>query len=106
MHRNHFRTGLARIVSLQPPPAAEDPSHPPATIERSTRPGITAPVTVHILPYVHPHMATERQGPTPTEWLQPPGFLGMNYGRRTVYVALVAHAVYEAILGGFYGLGG
>lgn len=68
--------------------------------------GVILTLGMATLPYVHPHMATERQGPTPTEWLQPPGFLGMNYGRRTVYVALVAHAIYGAILGGFYGLGG
>ncbi len=68
--------------------------------------GVVLTLGMATLPYVHPHMATERQGPTPTRWLQPPGFLGMNYGRRTLYVALLAHAVYGAILGGFYGVAG
>jgi hypothetical protein len=59
-------------------------------------------VAMPFLPHIHPNMATERHGPTPTRWLQPPGFFALNYGRRTPEVTLVAHVAYGAILGGFY----
>jgi hypothetical protein len=57
-----------------------------------------------ILPGLHPRMAGEQHGPTPTRLLQPPGFMALNYGRRTPIVALVAHLAYGSILGGFYQL--
>jgi hypothetical protein len=60
-------------------------------------------VVLPLFPAFHPHMATERHGPTPTRWLQPPGFLGLNYGRRTPLVALLAHTVYGTVLGGGMG---
>ena len=60
---------------------------------------------MHLLTAVHPNMADDRQGPTPTRWLEPPGLLGLNYGRRTPLVALVMHVVYGAILGAFYQVG-
>ena len=56
------------------------------------------------LPEFHPRMATERDGPDPTRALEPPGFLALNYGRRTPLVALVANIIYGMILGGFYHL--
>ena len=49
-------------------------------------------------------MASEQHGPTPTRQLEPPGFLALNYGRRTPISVLVAHLVYGAILGAFYRL--
>ncbi|MGQ0560736.1 MAG: hypothetical protein ACT443_02540 [Gemmatimonadota bacterium] len=61
-------------------------------------------VIVPLLPYVHPRMATEDYGPTPARQLQPPGFLGLHYGRRTPFVTVIAHVVYGAIVGGFYEL--
>lgn len=54
------------------------------------------------LPGIHPRMASERHGPTPTRQLQPPGFMGRNYGWSTPVVTLAAHIVYGAILGGLY----
>jgi len=57
-----------------------------------------------ILPIMHPRMATERHGPSPTRRLQPPGFLALHYGRRTPIVAIVAHLAYGATLGAFYTL--
>ncbi len=63
---------------------------------------IVLTVGLPLVAAVHPNMASERQGPTPTRWLQPPGFLGLNYGRRTPLAALLGHIVYGAILGGFY----
>ena len=57
-----------------------------------------------ILPALHPRMASEQHGPTPTRQLEPPGFLGLNYGRRTPLSVILAHLVYGGILGRFYRL--
>jgi hypothetical protein len=50
---------------------------------------------------VHPRMASDRAGPALDAVLEPPGLLGLNYGRETPIVALVAHVIYGAILGTF-----
>jgi len=63
-------------------------------------------VLLPLLPGLHPRMASEHQGPEPTRGLEPPGFLGLNYGRRTPLIALLAHLAYGAILGAFYQLHG
>jgi uncharacterized membrane protein YagU involved in acid resistance len=55
-----------------------------------------------LLPSMHPRMASEQRGPTPTRQLEPPGFLGLNYGYRTPLSVLLTHLVYGAILGAFY----
>lgn len=55
-----------------------------------------------LLPALHPRMASEQRGPTPTRHLEPPGFLALNYGRRTPLSVILAHIVYGAILGAFY----
>jgi uncharacterized membrane protein YagU involved in acid resistance len=60
-------------------------------------------VLMPLLPNVHPRMATEDYGPSPTRQLEPPGFLALNYGRRTPVVTLLAHVVYGAILGACHG---
>jgi hypothetical protein len=52
-----------------------------------------------LLPYLHPRMASEYEGPSRGRRLQPPGFLALNYGYRTPLTTLVAHALYGAILG-------
>ncbi len=57
-----------------------------------------------LIPGIHPRMATERDGPDPTRALEPPGFLALNYGRRTPIIALLAHTMYGLILGAFYHL--
>ena len=54
-----------------------------------------------LLPALHPRMASEQQGPTPTRQLEPPGFLALNYGKRTPISVILAHLVYGAILGAF-----
>jgi uncharacterized membrane protein YagU involved in acid resistance len=54
------------------------------------------------VPAIHPRMASEQHGPTPTRQLEPPGFLALNYGRRTPVSLLLAHLVYGAVLGAFY----
>jgi hypothetical protein len=57
-----------------------------------------------MLPGLHPRMASELRGPTPTRLLEPPGFLGLNYGKRTPLSVMLAHLVYGGILGAFYRL--
>ncbi len=52
-----------------------------------------------LLPYLHPRVASEYDGPDVVRKLEPPGFLGLHYGYRTPLVALVAQTVYGAILG-------
>jgi uncharacterized membrane protein YagU involved in acid resistance len=59
-------------------------------------------VVMPVLPSLHPRMASEQRGPTPTRLLEPPGFLALNYGRRTPLSVLLAHLVYGGVLGMFY----
>jgi uncharacterized membrane protein YagU involved in acid resistance len=59
-------------------------------------------VVMATLPGVHPHMASEQFGPTSERMLEPPGFLALNYGVQTPIAVLLSHAVFGAILGGFY----
>jgi uncharacterized membrane protein YagU involved in acid resistance len=56
-------------------------------------------VLVPLLPGVHPRIASARAGPTTTAVLEPPGLAGLNYGRQTPTVAIVAHLVYGISLG-------
>ena len=51
------------------------------------------------LPGVHPRMVSDFRGPEPTRLLQPPGFLGLNYGRKTPFALISVHVVYGALLG-------
>jgi uncharacterized membrane protein YagU involved in acid resistance len=55
-----------------------------------------------VLPSMHPRMASEEQGPTPTRELEPPGFMALHYGRRTPISMILAHVLYGGILGAFY----
>lgn len=57
-----------------------------------------------LLPAVHPRMATEHQGPNATRRIEPPGFVGLNYGRRTPLITLVGQVAYGVILGTFHPL--
>lgn len=63
-------------------------------------------VLLPALPGLHPRMASETTGPEPTRGLEPPGFMALNYGRRTPLIALAAHLAYGVILGAFYELAG
>jgi hypothetical protein len=56
-------------------------------------------VIVPLLPGVHPHMASERAGLSSGAALEPPGLLGLNYGRQTPVVALLAHVAFGIALG-------
>jgi len=59
-------------------------------------------VWLPVLPGLHPRMASEVRGPTVAHQLEPPGFLGRNYGIGTTLTSLAAHVVFGAILGGLY----
>lgn len=57
-------------------------------------------VTV-LLPAVHPRMGTPWSDAEETPILEPPGFMLLNYGRRTAIWTLAVHVAYGAIVGGF-----
>jgi len=61
-------------------------------------------VALPLLPGAHSRMASTYTGPHPTNALEPPGFMALNYGRTTPIVTLLAHMVYGAIIGHFYEL--
>jgi len=54
------------------------------------------------LPGIHPRMASETHGPTSTRMLEPPGFMGLNYGITTPLTVFITHAIFGAVLGAFY----
>lgn len=51
------------------------------------------------LPIVHPRIGTPDTAADRIGLIEPPGFLMLNYGRRTFLVTLAAHACYGAIVG-------
>lgn len=53
-----------------------------------------------LLPYLHPRMASEYDSASALRQLEPPGFMGLNYGHRTPLTTLAGHMVYGAVLGG------
>jgi hypothetical protein len=55
-----------------------------------------------VMPGIHPRMASETHGPTATRMIEPPGFMGLNYGVTTPLAIFVTHAIFGAILGQFY----
>lgn len=61
-------------------------------------------VILPLLPAVHPRLATEYDGPSDRRRLEPPGFMGFNYGYRTPLVAMLGHMGYGAVLGGLFTL--
>ena len=56
-------------------------------------------VIVPLLPGIHPHMASERAGLSSGAALEPPGLLGLNYGRETPVVTMLAHVAFGVSLG-------
>jgi hypothetical protein len=53
-----------------------------------------------LLPFAHPRMASTYDGAAARPQLEPPGFLGLHYGRGTPLTLLLAQSVYGAVLGG------
>ena len=56
-------------------------------------------VLVPSLAGLNPRIASDRDGPSSTAALEPPGLLGLNYGEQTPIVAVGAHLVYGIALG-------
>jgi len=54
-----------------------------------------------LLSYMHPRLASEHDGPASGFRLEPPGFMGLNYGRATPLTTLLAQTVYGLTLGVF-----
>jgi hypothetical protein len=63
----------------------------------------TALVNV-LLPVIHPRMGTPLSSAADRPLLEPPGFMMLNYGRRTPLATVAAHVAYGAIVGGFVSL--
>ena len=59
-------------------------------------------VLLPVLPALHPRMASADDGPDVVRQLEPPGFLGGNYGPGTAGTTLVAHLAFGAVLGWLY----
>jgi hypothetical protein len=57
-----------------------------------------------LLPVVHRRMGTGFTAAGSAPLLEPPGFMLLNYGRRTPLATIVAHVSYGAIVGGFVSL--
>jgi hypothetical protein len=58
-----------------------------------------ATVLLQALPAFHPRIARLHAGPTTERRIEPPGFLGRNYGWSTAAVVLAAHVLFGAVLG-------
>lgn len=54
-----------------------------------------------MMPHFHPRMASEYGGPSELRRLEPPGFLGLNYGYRTPLTTLLAQTSYGTVPGTF-----
>lgn len=52
-----------------------------------------------LLSYVHPRIASEYDGPIAHRRLEPPGFMGLHYGRQTPLVTLLGQMIYGTLLG-------
>jgi hypothetical protein len=62
--------------------------------------GFVGTVLVNVLlPLVHPRLATPDTAANDIALVEPPGFLMLNYGRRTFAVVLLAHLAYGATVG-------
>jgi hypothetical protein len=57
-----------------------------------------------LLPAVHPRMGDDTTAAHASPLLEAPGFMLLNYGRRTPLVTVAAHVVYGAVVGGFVAL--
>jgi hypothetical protein len=56
-------------------------------------------LVVPLLPFLHPRMASEHQGPTELRQIEPPGPLALHYGLSTPLAILVAHAIFGMVVG-------
>ena len=63
--------------------------------------GLFLLVSLPAIAQLHPRIASEYDAPTAEPKLEPPGFMGLNYGRQTPLTTLLGQAIYGAVLGGF-----
>lgn len=63
--------------------------------------GLFLLVSLQSMARLHPRMATDYEAPASEPKLEPPGFMGLNYGYRTPLTTMVAQVLYGAVLGGF-----
>ena len=62
-------------------------------------------VFLPLLPYAHPRIATEYDGPSAIRRLEPPGSFGLHYGRTTPVSTVFAQVVYGLIFATGYSYG-
>jgi hypothetical protein len=53
-----------------------------------------------LFPLIHPRMASDFDAPVARPVLEPPGFLGLNYGEGTPLTMLAAQGLYGVLIGG------
>ena len=63
--------------------------------------GLFLLVSLSPMAQMHPRIASEYDAPASVPKLEPPGFIGLNYGYQTPLTTLLAQMLYGAILGGF-----
>lgn len=52
------------------------------------------------MPYVHPHMRSDFDGPSPSRKVEPPGPFGRNYGNLTALTTVGGQTLFGLVLGG------
>lgn len=60
-------------------------------------------VFLPLLPYVHPRLASDFDGPDALGKIEPPGPFGLNYGRATPVSTIVSQCLYGAVFGAGFG---
>lgn len=63
--------------------------------------GLFLLVSLPAMAQLHPRVASEYDAPMAEPRLEPPGFMGLNYGRQTPLTTLLGQTVYGAVLGAF-----
>lgn len=63
--------------------------------------GLFLLVSLPAMAQLHPRIASEYSPPTAEAKLEPPGFIGINYGRQTPLTTLLGQTLYGAVLGAF-----
>jgi hypothetical protein len=53
-----------------------------------------------LFPLIHPRMTSDFDAPVARPVLEPPGFLGLNYGEGTPLTMLLAQGIYGVLIGG------
>ena len=62
--------------------------------------GLFLLVSLPAMAQVHPRIASEYDAPSSEPKLEPPGFIGLNYGYQTPLTTMLAHILYGTVLGG------